>query len=207
MPKPMGCNPGTAVDGRCIPGSRESTRAYPPPSMPETSLPYRLACLCDLRDDRGRVLLLRRLKEPNRGLCSPIGGKLDMALGESPADCARREIQEEAGISVPMERLHLMGLISEAAYEGRGHWLLFLYRVLGPVTVPPRDIREGTLEWFEPERIESLPLPETDRRVIWPLIRSHQADRPDAGHGFFTVHIDCTDGGMAWSLQYSRKPG
>jgi 8-oxo-dGTP diphosphatase len=169
---------------------------------PAGPLPYRLACLCDLRDQRGRVLLLRRLREPNRGLCSPIGGKLDMTTGESPAQCAQREIREETGLEVPIERLHLLGLISEAAYEGRGHWLLFYYRVLGPVWVEPHDMPEGRLEWFEPDQIESLPLPETDRRIIWPLVRRHDGERP----GFFVVHIDCRDGGMKWQVEQSERP-
>lgn len=178
-------------------------------------LPYRLACLCDLRDDQGRVLLLRRAKEPNKGLCSPIGGKLDMHTGESPAQCAQREIMEEAGIHVPIERLHLSGLISETAYEGKGHWLLFYYRVLGPVKVDWTEIREGTLEWFHPHDIEQgsppLPLPETDRRIIWPMIRRVEARydpaKPGSRPGFFALHIDCStldaDGhpAMTWSVE------
>ncbi|MBS0188690.1 MAG: NUDIX domain-containing protein, partial [Planctomycetes bacterium] len=82
------------------------------------ALPYRLACLCDLRDKDGRLLLLKRAKAPNMGLVSPIGGKLDVATGESPARCAQREIEEESGIHVPIERLHLTGLISESSFEG-----------------------------------------------------------------------------------------
>jgi 8-oxo-dGTP diphosphatase len=165
------------------------------------SLPYRLACLCDLRDDRGRVLLLERKKSPNLGLCSPIGGKLDLALGESPAQCARREIAEEAGLDIPVSRLHLMGLISEQAYEGRGHWLLFLYRVLGPVRVDPHDMREGRLDWFEPASIDDLALPDSDRRIIWPLIRRHETSGPGGGPGFFTVHIDCREQAMRWDVE------
>jgi 8-oxo-dGTP diphosphatase len=174
-------------------------------SSPAPILPYKLACLCDLRDDQGRILLLRRLKEPNKGLCSPIGGKLDMATGESPAQCARREILEEAGLEIPIDRLHLMGLISEAAYEGRGHWLLFYYRVLGPVRVEPHDIREGRLDWFHPSQIDALPLPQTDRTIIWPLVRRHEPRNPADKPGFFTVHIDCTraDGRMEWALEQS----
>jgi 8-oxo-dGTP diphosphatase len=166
-------------------------------------LPYKLACLCDLRDEQGRILLLRRNKEPNLGLCSPIGGKLDMHTGESPAQCAQREILEEAGIQVPLERLHLMGLISETAFEGRGHWLLFYYRVLGPVSVPSQDIREGRLDWFYPSEVDSLPLPETDRRIIWPLVRKHESSTEDRLPGFFTVHIDCSGGGMTWTVDQS----
>ncbi|MEM7623956.1 MAG: NUDIX domain-containing protein, partial [Planctomycetota bacterium] len=63
-------------------------------------LPYKLATLCDMRDAQGRVLLLRRLRAPNQGLCSPIGGKLDMDIGESPAQCAQREIREESGLDI-----------------------------------------------------------------------------------------------------------
>ena len=177
--------------------------ANPPTQSPTPALPYRLACLCDLRDDQGRILLLRRSKEPNFGLCSPIGGKLDMHTGESPAQCAQREIEEEAGVRIPINRLHLMGLISEAAYEGRGHWLLFYYRALDPVVVPAHDIREGRLDWFHPSEIERLPLPDTDRKIIWPLVRRHEPHAPGQLPGFFTVHIDCTGSQMASTVEQS----
>ena len=169
----------------------------PPP------LPYKLACLCDLRDESGRVLLLRRKRSPNKGLCSPIGGKLDMETGESPAQCAIREIKEEAGIDVPIERLHLGGLIAETAFEGSGHWLLFYYRVLGSVEVEVGEMDEGWLEWHEPDAIDDLPLPETDRKIIWPLIRDHQApegERP----GFFSLHVDCRGEEISWTVEQSE---
>lgn len=191
------CNPGPPMPYSSLP-------------MAAMALPYKLACLCDLRDEQGRVLLLRRLREPNKGLCSPIGGKLDMETGESPAQCARREIMEEAGIDVSIDRLHLAGLISEQAYEGKGHWLLFYYRVLGSVEVTRTEIPEGRLEWHEPSAIDGLPLPETDRRIIWPLIRRHEQalinDRP----GFFALHIDCSKPdaaglpSMTWSIEQSH---
>lgn len=129
-----------------------------------------------------------------------------MATGESPANCAQREIAEEAGIHIPIERLHLLGLISEAAFEGQGHWLLFYYRVLGPVQVQPRDMREGRLDWFEPGQVDSLPLPETDRRIIWPLIRTHEGPGADGRPGFFAVHIDCTGTEMTWRVEQSSLP-
>lgn len=165
-------------------------------------MPYRLACLCDLRDEHGRILLLDRVRSPNKGLCSPIGGKLDLHTGESPAQCAQREIHEEAGIHLPIDRLHLGGLISEAAFEGHGHWLMFYYRVLGPVRVDAMEIPEGRLRWHEPDTIDSLPVPQTDREIIWPLIR--QCESPpgsDALPGFFAVHIDCTGKQLRWEVE------
>jgi len=162
---------------------------------PVSPLPYKIATLCDLRDESGRVLLLKRLKEPNFGLHSPIGGKLDMHTGESPAHAAQREIHEEAGIHVELDRLHLLGLISETAYEGRCHWLIFYFRVLGAVSVKPHTMNEGELDWFSIKELDALPLPESDREIIWPMVHKHeaaylagQADRP----GFFSIHIDCT---------------
>ncbi|MEL6498504.1 MAG: NUDIX domain-containing protein [Planctomycetota bacterium] len=169
-------------------------------------LPYKLATLCDMRDADGRVLLLRRLRAPNQGLCSPIGGKLDMDTGESPAQCAQREIREEAGLDIPLDRLHLMGLISEQAFEGKGHWLLFLYRVLGPVEVEPHDMPEGRLEWFDPNEIEALPLPESDRKVIWPLVKRHEASGPGGRPGFFAVHLDCRGREITWQVEETFDP-
>ena len=172
----------------------------------DAALPYKIACLCDLRDEKGRVLLLRRKRPPNLGLCSPIGGKLDMHTGESPAHCARREIMEEAGIDIPHDRLHLGGLISETAFEGKGHWLLFYYRVLGPVQVEAREIPEGDLEWHEPDAIDGLELPDTDREIIWPMIRRHEALRPGGRPGFFAIHIECSGGGVRWTVHQELPP-
>ena len=164
-------------------------------------LPYKIACLCDLRDAAGRVLLLHRTKMPNQGLYSPIGGKLEMDRGESPAQCAQREILEEARIHIPIERLHLAGLISETAFEGSCHWLMFYYRVLGPVQVRTGPMDEGVLDWHEPDQIESLDLPQSDREIIWPMIRNHEAIRDGAKPGFFAVHIDCSGDEMIWRIE------
>lgn len=167
-----------------------SSTPSPAPPTPQV-LPYKIACLCDLRDDQGRVLLLHRLKAPNKGLYSPIGGKLEMTLGESPTQCAQREIFEEAGIDIPIERLHLMGLISETAFEGSCHWLLFYFRVLGPVQVKTGPMNEGVLQWHQPEAIEQLGLPQSDREIIWPMVQRVDAKTPHGVPGFFAVHIDC----------------
>ncbi len=127
-----------------------------------------------------------------------------MATGESPAQCAQREIMEEAGIHVPIDRLHLMGLISECSFEGSGHWLLFYYRVLGVVEVASGEMNEGVLEWFEPEELEGLPVPDTDRQIIWPLVQKHEPTIGGELPGFFAVHIDCTGEGITWTVEQSE---
>lgn len=159
------------------------------------SLPYKIAVLCYLFDERGRVLLLHRVKPPNRDLYSPIGGKLEQAIGESPTACAQREIKEEAGLDIDLTDLHLTGIVSETAYLGETHWLMFLYEVTRPVSIPEEAMSfdEGRLEWHDRDSIQALPIPETDRGVIWPLFWEHRG-------GFFTAHIDCT-GPLRWRLE------
>ncbi len=172
--------------------------------MPPPTFPHRIACLCELRDARGRVLLIHRARDPNRGLYSPIGGKLETAAGESPAQCARREIREEAGIDVPLDRLHLAGIVSERGFgsapgsEAGMNWLMFWYRVLGPVDVRRETIPEGRLEWHAVDEIMALPLPETDRLAIWPTVLDH------ADGGFFALHLDCAGPEIHVHLEESR---
>jgi len=170
--------------------------------------PHQIAVLCDLRDAQGRVLLLHRRKEPNIDLYSPIGGKLELASGESPLMAARREIREEAGIDVPAERLRLGGIVSERGYESRVNWLMFWVRVEGAVEVAEREFREGRLEWHDPRKLpsdlggESMPrlaMPETDRKVIWPLVLANP-------EGFFSVYIDCESRPMRWAVEAGNLP-
>jgi len=120
-----------------------------------------------------------------------------MAEGESPTACAIREMQEEAGLTVDPTDLHLAGLVSERAYEGAGHWLMFLYEVtrpLDPAEVQLVDLHdEGRLEWHPPAAIAGLSIPESDAEVIWPLFWKYRGR-------FFAAHIDCTAEGMRWRL-------
>lgn len=159
-------------------------------------LPYKIAVLCYLFDVDGRVLLLHRRKPPNRDLYSPVGGKLEQRQGESPTACAVREIAEETGLTVVADELHLTGVVSEAAYEGQTHWLMFLYELTRPVEVVLASFDEGTLEWFTPQQLDGLPLPETDRQVIWPQFWAHRGR-------FFAGHIECEGSAFTWRLEQS----
>ena len=157
-------------------------------------LPYRIAVLCYLFDAAGRVLLIHRRRPPNRDRHSPIGGKLDQQRGESPQACAVRETREETGLELAPDQLHLTGLVSETGHEGEAHWLMFLYEALGPVSVTPQRIAEGALEWHPPAAVPDLAIPETDRRVIWPLFWRFRGS-------FFAAHVDCTGPELSWRLE------
>jgi len=160
-------------------------------------LPYRIAVLCYLFDADGRVLLLHRRLPPNRDLYSPIGGKLEITTGESPTACAIREIEEETGLAAPVEQLHLTGIVSERGYRDEAHWLMFLFEWRDAVKLAPTSFREGRLDWHDPASVSSLPIPETDRDVIWPLFWRYRGR-------FFCVHMDCRASPMRWRLE---QPG
>lgn len=165
-------------------------------------LPYKIAVLCYLYDGDGHVLLLHRRKNPNAGMYSPVGGKLDVASGEGPHQCAVREIGEETGIPLHEQDLRLVGIVSERAYQHESHWLIFLFEVTRPLDrkdVAWAEFEEGVLEWKSPAEVPDLPIPRTDREVMWPLVQSHRG-------GFFTVHIDWNGSDdIAWKVHESRK--
>jgi 8-oxo-dGTP diphosphatase len=160
-------------------------------------LPYKISTLLYCFSPRDEVLLLRRAQEPNRGLWSPCGGKLDMASGESPYVCACREAAEEIGVALRPADLHLTGLVSEHGYQGQAHWLMFLFEVRPRVEKLPPAHREGEFAFFPAAQIPSLPIPETDSEQIWPLFWRHRG-------GFFSAHAHClAEGGCRWTLEES----
>ena len=103
------------------------------------------------------------------GLWSPCGGKLKVDDGESPYDCALRELQEETGIEAEKRDLHLTGIVSECGCESKNHWLMFLFELKKHVQKLPLDCSEGKFAFFKPSELDGISLPETDKEYIWPL--------------------------------------
>src|SRR3954468_23670427 len=90
-------------------------------SPPAPLLSYKIAVLVFLENAAGEQLLMLRAKPPNLGAWSPIGGKLETGIGESPFECAVRETFEETGHRVATDDFHLFAMIAEKAYEGQSH--------------------------------------------------------------------------------------
>jgi len=191
-----------------------SDSSRPAGSAP-AAIPYKIAVLVYVFNDTGKLLLLHRRRPPNRDLYSPIGGKLEQAIGESPHACALREIEEEIDVKLSLDEIRLLGIVSERAFNGSGpaassgpqaaasatpaaHWLMFCFEVTRPLNFAARDIEEGRLEWIDPIILPQLGIPKTDREVIWPLVEQHSRQLHPAPHNrhqdsLFCVHIDCTD--------------
>lgn len=149
------------------------------------ALPYKISVLVFIENAAGEQLLMLRAKEPNLGIWTPIGGKLEMATGESPFECAVRETAEETGLVITPADLHLFAMIAEKAYQGSTHWLMFLFRCRQPIDRLPADINEGSFAFFSRAQINTLAIPETDKAALWPIFDQHR-DR------FVSLRADCS---------------
>jgi 8-oxo-dGTP diphosphatase len=157
--------------------------------MPPEQLPFKISALVFVKNQAGQQLLIQRKKAPNKGCWSPIGGKLDMSIGESPYECARREIGEEINLVVDDSDLHCFGYISEKSYEGAGHWLMFLFDCRKKIAALPKTIDEGQFAFFERTEIETLSIPETDRTLLWPYYDEFST-------GFIGLRANCAKEGQ-----------
>jgi 8-oxo-dGTP diphosphatase len=110
---------------------------------------------------RGRVLLLRRRKEPNLGLWSPPGGMIEP--DEDPAQSAEREFLEETGLHLLRARLSV--IVAESDVSTGDAWLMFVYR--GEASgAPRRDGREGRPTWVRLRDVSRLPKPPADSAIL-----------------------------------------
>ena len=67
--------------------------------MPDVTPPALVPCVgAVVRDDAGRLLLIRRGHEPSRGLWSLPGGRVEP--GETLEEAVVREVREETGLEV-----------------------------------------------------------------------------------------------------------
>lgn len=151
------------------------------------ALPFKISVLVFMHDEAGRQLLIQRTKAPNLGCWSPVGGKLETATGESPFECAVREAFEETGARITTADLHLFGMISEKGYEGRSHWLMFLFECRKPLPGLPAAIDEGKFGFFARDELARIAIPETDRTLLWPVYDEHR-------RGFIAYRAECDPG-------------
>jgi 8-oxo-dGTP diphosphatase len=156
---------------------------------------YHITTLIYCFNESDDTLLMLRLREPNLGLWSPCGGKLDVVTGESPFICACREAREEIGLQLLPVDLHLTGIITETGFGGTAHWLMFLFEVKQKLRALPPPHAEGKFGFFARDELQQLAIPKTDQETLWPLFWKHR-------RGFFAAHY--LSGQNSWTIEESR---
>lgn len=99
----------------------------------------------------------KREKDMNKGMWIGLGGKFEK--GESPEECALREVYEESGLT--MRNPVLRGFLTFPDFDGAHDWQVFLFSCTdfhGEL----RDPDEGTLRWVDDSELKMLPMWEGD---------------------------------------------
>jgi len=104
-----------------------------------------------LVEQDGRVLLVRRVNEPYRGLWTLPAGFID--AGEDPAEAAARECLEETGLTVRTTRV--VDVIAGREHpRGADFIIIYAAEVLGGDLNPADDADRA--EWFSRDHLPEL---------------------------------------------------
>ena len=125
----------------------------------------------------GKYLMLHRVKkerDENRDKWVGIGGKFEP--GESPEDCALREVREETGLT--MNSWAYRGIVTFVSDEWGTEYMHLFHSADFDGTV--KDCDEGVLEWVDKRALFDLPIWEGDKIFL----RLLDTDRP-----FFSLKL------------------
>jgi len=112
-----------------------------------------------MKDDH--TLMIYRNKKKNdyhKGKWNGLGGKFEM--GESPEDCAIRELKEESGLLA--ENLIMKGHITFPMFDEKDDWYVFVF-VINKFSGDQIESNEGKLEWIPNEKLSELNLWDGDK--------------------------------------------
>ena len=129
----------------------------------------KLATLCYIRQN-GKTLMIHRIKRENdmhAGRWNGLGGKFEP--GETPEECALREIYEESGLRA--KNPALKGFLTFPGFTNDEDWYAFVF-VVNEFDGELVDSNEGVLRWIDDSELLDLNLWEGDRFFIPWLDRS-----------------------------------
>ncbi len=116
--------------------------------------------------DGNRVLLVRRAYEPGQGLWSVPGGLVE--VGETVEEAVKREVEEETGVAVSVDRLIavLDNIVRDEDGKVRFHYVLIDY-LAHPVGGEARPSKETLdVRWVNLEDVKNLQLTKTALKLL-----------------------------------------
>ncbi|MGT2800497.1 NUDIX hydrolase [Streptococcus marmotae] len=122
----------------------------------------KLATICYLDNGKEWLMLHRNKKENDvhAGKWIGVGGKLE--AGETPQECAVREIFEETGLHA---KPVLKGIITFPEFTPDHDWYTYVFKAT-EFEGELRDCDEGTLEWVPYEEVLDKPTWEGDHTFV-----------------------------------------
>lgn len=137
----------------------------------KSNLDMKNTTLCYIEQD-GAYLMMHRVKKENdinREKWVGIGGKFES--GETPTECAVREIKEETGVTP--KNLRYRGLVTFVSKE-YGTEYMHLFTASGYDGKINYDCKEGELVWVKKSEIETLNIWQGDK-IFFKLLDSEKA--------------------------------
>jgi len=114
----------------------------------------------------GKTLMIHRCKreeDEHLGKYNGLGGKFEK--GESPLECAKREVFEESGLTI--SEIILKGTLIFPEFDKlKRDWMVFVYRADNYSGEMKAENPEGKLQWIPNDKILDLPLWEGDRTFL-----------------------------------------
>ncbi len=120
-----------------------------------------------IHDGRGRVLLVKRRFEPNKGRWSLPGGLLE--TGETLLEAGKREVREELGVEMEIEGLFQVSEEMVRDDEGRARFHYVLVDFLASLPRGAKITLNSEAEsfaWFKTEEVERLGTSENTKRIV-----------------------------------------
>ena len=123
----------------------------------------KLATLCYVMDNNKTLMLFRNKKENDyhEGKWNGLGGKFEP--GETPEECAIREVFEESGLIV--KNPQMKGFITFPLFDGKDDWYVWTFVFKG-YSGKLIDSPEGHLEWIDNDKLTDLNLWDGDKHFI-----------------------------------------
>jgi mutator protein MutT len=128
--------------------------------------PRPLAGVGMLVEDQSRILMVKRRYKPGKGRWSVPGGLVE--LGETVREAVKREVKEETGIEVEIERL--LDVVDNIVYDERGrirfHYILidFLGHPVGGDLKAETDAED--VQWVRLEDIDGYHTTKMFKRLL-----------------------------------------
>lgn len=124
-------------------------------------------------DREGRILLVKRKFDPNKGRWAFPGGMLE--VGETLAEAARREAREELSVEVKLGGVFQVvdEIIKDAKGRVRYHFVTVDFLATLPRSGAKIELNEESegFEWCRPEEVEAMDVSDNIRSVVDKFLR------------------------------------